>query len=290
MNEFQKIKQIRKFSTRMVKNAGTVDGVDDFIFNSTGKNVPIGTPYHIHYLENPQQEIFMSGAEHSIASRLITPTIGITQFKKYEDAEGLKLDVEQPPGKTLPGPNEYAGGAITRRFARKIVNGPNPLFEIRDKTDSPYYEYIEVAWRISGPMEDVRKENENTLDEVSITNPSIVKVIGNPLEYYIEKKSRLQRVGEALGVEGIEEDVDGNIVITTEMLSSISSTPTSVPLGTVGSFKMKGPKKGGGIGKMKIKKKNLQKFAQSAGAGASGGGGSSSGGGSGGGGGGGGGY
>jgi len=286
MNEFQQIKQIHKFSTRIEMNAGTVDGVGDFIFNSTGKNVPIGTPYHIHYLENPQQQIFMSGAKHSIASRLITPTNGINQFKRYEDAGGIKIDVEQPAGKSLPGPKDYNSGTIQRTFARKIVNGPNPLFEINVKTNSPYYEYIDVAWRISGPMEEVREENETTLEDLSLSFPSIVKVIGNPLEYYIERKTRLQRVGEALGVEGIEEDVDGNIVITAEMLKSTSPAPVSVPLGTVGSFKMKGPKKGGGIGKMKIKKKNFKKFAQSAGAGTSGGGGSSSGGGSGGGGGG----
>lgn len=286
MSEFQKIKQIHKNSTRVVKNAGTVDGVGDFIFNSTGKDVPIGTPYHIHYLENPQQEIFMSGAEHSIASRLITPTIAITQFKRYEDAGGLKINIEQPSGKNLPGPSEYNSGQILRGFARKIVNGPNPLFEINENNESPYYEYIEVPWRISGPMEEVREENERTLDQISITFPSIVKAIGNPLEYYIERKTRLQRVGEALGVEGIEEDEDGNIVITAEMLKSTSPAPTSVPLGTVGSFNMRGPKKGGGIGKMKIKKGAFKRRGQSAGAGTSGGGGSSSGGGSGGGGGG----
>ena len=49
---------------------------------------------------------------------------------------------------------------------------------------------------------------------------------------------------------------------------------------------MRGPKKGGGIGKMKIKKGAFKRRGQSAGAGTSGGGGSSSGGGSGGGGGG----
>ena len=43
------------------------------------------------------KQIFMSGAKHSIASRLITPTNGINQFKRYEDARGIKLDVEQPP-------------------------------------------------------------------------------------------------------------------------------------------------------------------------------------------------
>ena len=98
----------------------------------------------------------------------------------------------------------------------------------------------------------------------------------------------MQRVGEALGIEGIEEDVAGNIVITAEMLSSISPTPTKVPLGTVGTFKMRGPKKGGGIGKMKIKEGRFKKLAQQAQQ--TGGGGSSSGGGSSGGGGGGGGY
>ena len=57
MSEFQKIEKIHRYSTRVIANAGTVDTYGDFVFNSTGKNVPLGTPYHIHYLENPQQEI-----------------------------------------------------------------------------------------------------------------------------------------------------------------------------------------------------------------------------------------
>ena len=284
MSEFQKIEKIHRYSTRVIANAGTVDTYGDFVFNSTGKNVPLGTPYHIHYLENPQQEIFMSGAKHSIASRLITPTTGITLFKKYEDAKGLKQVITQPYGKKLPGPKDYTIGRVTRTFARKVVNGPNPLFEIKQKTNSPYYEYVDIEWRISGPMDEVREENEKTLEETSETLPSIVKVIGNPLEYYVEQKTRTQRVSEAFGVGEIEEDVNGNIVFTSEMLSSVSS----VPLGTVGTFKMRGPKKGGGIGKMKIKKGKFKKLAQQAQQ--TGGGGSSSGGGSSGGGGGGGGY
>ena len=56
-------------------------------------------------------------------------------------------------------------------------------------------------------MDEVREENEKTLEETSETLPSIVKVIGNPLEYYVEQKTRTQRVSEAFGVGEIEEDV-----------------------------------------------------------------------------------
>ena len=273
MSEFAKVKQIHKSATKVIFDAGVVQNLGDFIFTSTGKDVPVGTPYHVHYLENPQQEIFMSGGKHSIASRLMAPNGGgDTLFKKYKDAKGLELNIVQYPGKIVPGPAEYNAGTISREFARKIVNGPNPLFEIKESIESPYFEYVSVPWRISGPMEEVREENEQTLEDISLIFPSIVKVIGNPLEYYVEQKTRIQRVSEALGVGELEEDVDGNIVITAEMLSSTSAV--SVPLGTAGSFKMRRGSKSG-IGKMKIKKKNLKRFSAPQ---STGGGGSSSGG------------
>ena len=262
MSEIAKIKQIHKASTRVVPNAGSVVSRGDFIFNSTGKEVPIGTPYHIHYLENPQQEIFMSGEKHSVASRLMTPSKGITLFKKYKDAKGLELPIVQYAGKTIPGPAEYSAGIIKRTFARKIVNGPNPLFEVKNSIDSVYYEYIVLSWRISGPMEEVREENEKTLEDISLNYPSIVKVIGNPLEYYVEQKTRIQRVSEALGVGELEEDVDGNIVITAEMLSSTTSEPNP----PAGSFKMRRGSRSG-IGKMKVKKRRTRQFAQPGGTG-----------------------
>ena len=95
-------------------------------------------------------------------------------------------------------------------------------------------------------------------------------MLSNPLEYVqIPEVSVNVDIKKRLGILNIPKDSEGNIVFNPEALTP----PVKMGLDEgPGKFKMRGPKKGGGIGKFKINKSAIANYGAGGGGGGGGGG------------------
>ena len=174
MIDYDKIRKIHSDTVRVVTDAGRVPNNSTFIYVSNGMYVKAGTPYHIHYTSD-LQEHFMTGAKHSITSRIIKKIREKTDFQLYTENRGKNYRILEPlQVKGKPNPNNYIDGSFIRYFAY-TNNRSSKSFRLR--------------------------------------SPRFKKILTNPLEYYIEPlKSEFQETLEKLGLGNVRRDKDGNIM------------------------------------------------------------------------------
>ena len=270
--DYEKIKKIHKDSVRIVSSAGVVPDNSSFLYEDNNRPVKAGTPYHIHYTSD-FQEYYMTGKKHFYASRIIKPTMftGHSTFTKYTKLAGRNYQpLAAEIRKGVPKKSDYGNGVFTRYFAKNINDVEKPLYEVNSEFSSPLYEVIEVQWTLQGSRLVIKRANKQAVERAEQIQgfENISKLLTNPLEYFVEPElSEEQKLRESLGISNIFPDADGNIVIPEAGKAPIIMGLDEGP----GEFKMKGPKKGGGIGKMKINKKAFAKYAKNSGGGGGGG-------------------
>ena len=271
--DYEKINRIHKNSVRIVSSAGVVPDNSSFLYEDNNRPVKAGTPYHIHYTSD-FQEYYMTGKKHFYASRIIKPTMftGHSTFTKYTKLAGSKYQpLAAEIKKGVPNKSDYGNGVFTRYFAKNINDVEKPLYEVDASFSSPLYQVIEVQWTLQGRRISVKRANKQAVERAEQIQgfEDIGKLLVNPLEYFVQPElSEEQKIRESLGISNIFPDADGNIVIPEAGKAPIVMALDEGPA----EIKMRGPKKGGGIGKMKIKKGAFKKYAKKSKGGGGGGG------------------
>lgn len=212
MIDYDKIRKIHSDTVRVVTDAGRVPNNSTFIYVSNGLYVKAGTPYHIHYTSD-LQEHFMTGAKHSVTSRIIRKIREKTNFQLYTENRGKKYTILEPPKvKYIPNTNDYLEGSFIRFFALKL-DSEEPPIEVNEDFESPLYVVHKIKWTIRGNKLLVKRTNDRNVERLKLQSPRLKKILANKLEYYIEPtKSDLQETLQKLGLGGVARDKDGNLV------------------------------------------------------------------------------
>lgn len=273
--DFEEIRRVHRKTVRAVPNAGIVPDNSSFVYKSNGNPVKKGVHYHIHYTTD-FQEVYMTGSTHQVNSRIIVRLEGKNDYQKYSDNPAVNYKLQKPKMiRPTPKVKDYLAGHFMRYFAKKANDESEPIVEVTSNFKSDLYKIYSLKWMIRGNLRVIYKQNYLTATSFKNKRPEITKLLSNPLEYVkIPEVSNNVDIKKRLGILNIPKDAQGNIVFDPEALTP----PVKMGLDEgPGKFSMKGPKKGGGIGKMRINKGALARYG--AGGGGSGGGGSGGGGG-----------
>ena len=268
MLDFDEIQEIHRKTVRAVPEAGIVPDNSTFIYKSNGAYVKKGVHYHIHYTTD-FQEVYMTGAKHQINSRIIIPLEGKSDYQVYSQNPDITYALQKPRMiRPVPKAKDYLSGIFVRYFAKRENDPSEALVEVNAQFNSDLYKVTQVNWTIRGPIRTVYIKNFKLAKSFESTQPEITKALSNPLEYLkIPEVSNLVDIRKRLGIFGIPKDEQGNIVFNPEAMTP----PVKMSLDEgPGKFSMKGPKKGGGIGKMKINKAGLAKYGAGGGGGGGG--------------------
>jgi len=268
MLDIDEIRDVHGKTVRVRANAGVVPDNSSFYYKSNEFPVKKGTYYHIHYT-NDFKEVYMTGRKHQVNSRIIIPIFKKTKYQQYAEMPSNNYTLLQPPMvRGLPKKSDYIAGSFTRYFAKKVNDESAAIVEVSSEFSSALYNVIEVPWKLRGNPNVVQRANESTTERYKISYPQIAKALSNPLEFVRvpELNETLIERGK-LGILDAPKDAKGNIIFDPSLTPPAKMALDEGP----GKFKMKGPKKGGGIGKIKFNKSAIAKYG--AGGGGSGGGG-----------------
>jgi hypothetical protein len=164
--------------TDFVREYVGITGDNEFVYTHGGVVRP-GLEYHIHYTRS-KEEVYMTGGVHDETSRIIKKISvdfldekvrGIkTTYGKYSETKDLKR--QNYPKYTRPNPtqSDYGIGVLNRYFAQKSNDTTSDISEISEKsflTKNPLFRYISIQWRISGLREEVMRDNQRTIDNLT---------------------------------------------------------------------------------------------------------------------------
>jgi len=164
--------------TDFVREYAGITGDNEFKYTHGGVVRP-GVEYHIHYTKS-KEEVYMTGGKHDETSRIIQKILvdfldeGVrgkkTTYGKYRDIKNLNRQTY--PEYVLPKPSksDYRIGTIQRYFAQKSNDNNADIFETSEQhynSPSSLFRYIEITWRISGLREEVMRDNQRTIDDLT---------------------------------------------------------------------------------------------------------------------------
>ncbi len=270
MNDFDEIRDVHSKTVRIVTDAGIVPDNSSFIYKTNSSPVKKGLSYHIHYTTD-FKEVYMTGPKHQPTSRIIIRVEGKNDYQKYSQNLSVNYQLQKPKMiRPTPTTKDYLAGNFTRYFAKKANDEAEPIVEVTPNFQSDLYKVYSLTWIIRGNIRTLYRQNYKVAQSFKNTRPEITKMLSNPLEYVqIPEVSVNVDIKKRLGILNIPKDSEGNIVFNPEALTP----PVKMGLDEgPGKFKMRGPKKGGGIGKFKINKGAFAKYG-AGGGGSSGGGG-----------------
>ena len=269
MLDIDEIRDIHRKTVRVRTNAGVVPDNSSFYYKSNEFPVKKGTYYHIHYT-NDFKEVYMTGRKHQVNSRIIIPVGEKTDFERYASNPANSYTIMKPAMvRGIPKKSDFIAGSFTRYFAKRVNDETETIVEVNSAFTSPLYQVITLNWRLRGSLSSVYRQNYRTAQGFKNSFPQITKLLSNPLEFVkIPELNETLDIRNRLGILNAPKDKDGNIVYDPSLTPPVKMALDEGP----GKFKMKGPKKGGGIGKIKFNKKNFAKYSGGGGSGGGGGG------------------
>ena len=165
----EQIKQIHDNTDFKVELAGTTE-LGEFIYDHGGGVRP-GLDYHIHYT-NDKQEVFMTDDTHNSSSKIIEKVNGgQSLFSTYSELNSQVKEDYPKKYTPLPSDSDYRIGTFKRYFAQKANNLDGEIFEIEEEDNeiNNLFRYIVLDWRISGLKSEVIRDNQVTIDLISVT-------------------------------------------------------------------------------------------------------------------------
>ena len=136
-----------------------------------GGSVHPGLGYHIHYT-NDKQEVFMTDDTHNSSSKIIEKVNGgQSLFSTYSELNSQVKEDYPKKYTPLPSDSDYRIGTFKRYFAQKANNLDGEIFEIEEEDNeiNNLFRYIVLDWRISGLKSEVIRDNQVTIDLISVT-------------------------------------------------------------------------------------------------------------------------
>tara|TARA_R100000008_G_C3587145_1_gene173398 strand:+ start:5868 stop:6737 length:870 start_codon:yes stop_codon:yes gene_type:complete len=237
------VADIHRRTVRVEKDL--IAGEKEFI-TKRGKYIEKGKLYHIHHT-NDLETYYMTGGEHNQKSQFIFRTDIADSDIDYYNILNKQSSLFLESSVALPTEKDYKIGKIIRHFAKKSNDDNSPAFEISvDKVDtSPLYKYVSLDWYIKGDKDKVSDINKANILIASQIIPSISKLIPD-FQYYRadEVLNPKQQIMDRLGI--VNEQNNTQQEPRTEELNMTLR---------------RGSKKG--IGRMKINREGVRRYAQS---------------------------
>ena len=169
---------------------------------SHGSSVQPGLEYHIHYT-NDKREVFMTGAVHSLRSKIIEKNNGSPSLFSIYTKKKRKVKQEYPKKyNPIPREGDYGVGTLNRYFTQKVNNLNGELFEISKddfENKNTLFRYFEMTWRLTGTKSEVTRDNTRTINSVSSTrgNEQLRKILF-PLQLWKSPKGSIEEIREKL--------------------------------------------------------------------------------------------
>jgi len=184
----QEIQQIKKDIERTIQGLSTKS--KEFTFEQTGGFVREDTIYSIYFTLN-KEKIYLTGIMSSNNSKIIEKVDEDSLFVKYSN---LKSTIRIPYPNTTPvkpSESDYRIGNIRRYFAQSANDSTKPIFEISEQdfnNKNNLFKYIDIRWVISGLQNEVKRDNQVTLNFLEKQFKGISKQI-SPLQLFRPKKN-----------------------------------------------------------------------------------------------------
>ena len=156
-----------------------------------------GKMYHILYTKDKKKKYVDDKL------RLILPLKDKSIYSKYIRAkQNVKREVYLKASKVVITNKIKRDGLVQRYFAKYILDEFQEIFEISKldyDRETNLYEKIPLTWRLRGDKEEVRKENDRTL-EIAEDSMKGMRYFIDPLQFYVEenKMTNLEKVQEKL--------------------------------------------------------------------------------------------
>jgi hypothetical protein len=215
----QEIEYVLNNTMRTIKNLRARTG--EFVYR-TGRRVPKGRPYHVHYTTN-FDEYFMTGRVHSKGSKFITKINRPTDYSLYRQLVGeTKLYVGS--GISTPTAEEYEKGYMKRYFASKVNESTGP-FEVLKKdydSTSPLYYYTSLVWFIKGQKQFVLEANILSVARAEEIMQGVRRLLPD-FQYFVSKEiiDRKTVIENKLGI--------GNLKLLQKSAKTTTTAPPSGP-------------------------------------------------------------
>ena len=176
---------------RTINDAGEVKSNGEFAYLDGG-DVPIRTPYHIHYSSIGKTEIYMTGKKHNEVSQVITRLKGNTNFGKYINLTTPSSGMTYLP--TVPFKFEVTKkhrkiGVAYRFFAKQFNNIVSPIFEISKENfakHTPFYKKIRVKWSLDINRDMMTRKNIEEINRIVGEGFNSLEFSLNPAEGHID--------------------------------------------------------------------------------------------------------
>jgi len=182
---------------RTINNAGEVKSNGAFAYLDGG-DVPVGTPYHIHYSSIGKTEIYMTGKKHNEVSQVITRLKGNTNFGKYVNLTSPSSGQVYLP--TVPFKFEVTKKnrklQMSYRYFAKLADADvTPEFEISNSDhnkNTPLYQKTQVKWSLDLSKDMMTNKNIDEIDRIVGEGFKTLEYSLNPSEGHIEGDMSLQ--------------------------------------------------------------------------------------------------
>ena len=224
------ILRIHENTERVVTNK--VAKENEFITKS-GKFIPNGTLYHIHYTKDLKQ-FYMTGKEHNPSTQIIyRKSLYNSDFDYYNSLNKQEVLIIEN-NIILPTEEDYVNRSFIRYFAKKANDLRSTPFEISadDFQFSSMYVYVSLNWYIKGDKDLILKLNNRQKEIASETIPNIGKLLPDYQYFRVdEKSSPKEAVMDRLGTTTRQSEQSTTQQSQTQQTTTQQAPPTGPPPG-----------------------------------------------------------
>ena len=97
--------------------------------------------------------------------------------------------IRRKPFIPTPKEKDYTKGYIVRYFVHSVANESTPIFEVNKQgylkySINSFYKTVQLDWRLTGSIEDVRKSNRESIRIASTTISKLPLYLPNLLQFH----------------------------------------------------------------------------------------------------------
>jgi len=193
----QEIQNIKRNIERSIQGLRTKP--QEFIYEEAGGFVKPNVLYSIYYTID-KSEVYLSGIAQSTNSKVLERLKNQTLYSKYSDVATVNRQDYPKVTPTKPSASDYRIGEIKRYYAQIANDTSKPIFEVSLKDygkQNDLYRYTQFQWRISGTKEEVRRDNQRTINSLEDEYPNISRTLV-PLSLWKPKRNSFDYVKNKL--------------------------------------------------------------------------------------------
>ena len=193
----QEIQIIKTNNERNIQGLRTKP--QEFIYEETRGFVKSNMLYSIYYTFD-KDEVYLTGINQSTNSKLIERVKNQTLYSRYSDISSLTRQDYPKITPAKPSASDYKIGEITRYYVQIANDTSKPIFEVSLKDygkQNDLYRYTQFQWRISGTKEEVRRDNQRTINSLEDEYPNISRTLV-PLSLWKPKRNSFDYIKNKL--------------------------------------------------------------------------------------------